>query len=402
MKNISIVGGGMGNPDLLTNEAFSVLQKCDEIFAFDRMADLFSPLFKNIKKCSYFELSDLVVASASENIGVLVSGDTGFYSMAKALNEKLKGICNISSFCGINSLQYLCSRLNISYQDINVVSLHGRKKSILGSLAYNRYTFVLTDKENNATKIINYLNEHITSDINVFVGQNLSMSNEKIVSGSLLDLKNFEFDNLAVMLFENKNFQNREKALFDDDFTREKTPMTKQEIRWTSVNSLSIENDDIIFDIGAGTGSVCIEMARKAYNGLVFAIERDQDAFSLLNKNKTKLGAFNVITIFDDAQKAILNLPTPTKAFIGGGGKEFFEIVKTLVQKNPDIKIVVNGISLERLTEAVSIFNTLSLQTNISCINCARSKKMGDYNLMIANNPVYVITASKNLKALDE
>ena len=100
----------------------------------------------------------------------------------------------------------------------------------------------------------------------VYSGEMLSMENERILSGTFEEMTKNSFDNLTVLLFENKNAVCKDISLFDEDFIREKTPMTKQEVRWISVNSLKIAPTDIIFDIGAGTGSVSIEMARKAYN----------------------------------------------------------------------------------------------------------------------------------------
>jgi precorrin-6Y C5,15-methyltransferase (decarboxylating) len=397
MKEIYIIGGGMGNPKLLTTDALEALKLSEEVYAFDRLGELYASFQSNMHICKYSELLSLIESSQAVIIGVLVSGDTGFYSVASMINDRLGESCNIINTCGINCLQYLCSKLRISYEKIHVVSLHGRKKAILGSLAYNSKTFILTGNDNKATDILKNLTELGHGNRKVTIGEFLSMEKERIVTGSVEELSNYHFDSLSVMLFENKHPAQKEIPLFDEDFIRDKTPMTKQEIRWASVNYLKIEPEDIVYDIGAGTGSVSVELSRKAYDGIVYAIEKEEDAFLLLNQNKEKLGAFNVISIFGSAIEQIKGLPVPDKAFIGGSGKELEEIVTYLLEVNPKMRIVINAITLETLCSAMKILKEQNCSIQISHMNISRNKEIGDYNLMMANNPVYIIVGERKL-----
>lgn len=391
MKNIYIIGAGMGSPELLTTQATLALKLCDEIYAFDRMAELLSDLHNKICNCSYAELIPFIMQSQAETIGVLVSGDTGFFSAASLLNDKLTGDFQLFYVPGINSLQYLCSKLKISYENVPVVSLHGRNRSILGSLAYNRYTFVLTGSDHNATAILNELCGMGLGEIKVTVGEFLSMKQERVVTGTVQELMEYSFDNLSVLLFENGHPVLKEKPLFDEELIREKTPMTKQEVRWASIHNLDLKPSDIVFDIGAGTGSVSIEMARKVYEGVVYAIEKDESAYSLLYRNKDNLGAYNLITKCGKAMDYLVALPIPDKAFIGGSGKELREILAYLFQANPKIRIVINAISLETLSIAITLLKEHNRKVEVTCMNVSKSKQLGDYNLMMANNPVYII-----------
>lgn len=396
MRKIYLIGGGMGDPKLLTSQALAALETCDEVYAFDRLAELYTSLHRNIKRISYSELLTLLKESKAITIGVLVSGDTGFFSAAKLLKEKLDDGFDISLINGISSLQYLCSKLMISYENIPVVSLHGRNREILGSLAYQRYTFVLTGSGHNASDILKYLVSVGVFDMNVTVGEFLSMEQERILSGTVLELSQVTFDNLSVMLFENDHPAQKDKPLFDEEFLRDKTPMTKQEVRWSSVHYLDIQSDDIIYDIGAGTGSVSIEMSRKAYGGIIYAIEKDETAYQLLNQNKKKFGALNVITALGNAMDHLQHLPIPDKAFIGGSGSQLKEILAYLFQANPDIKIVINAITLETLGSAMTLLKEHNCTIQVSCMNISRNKAVGEYNLMMANNPVYILVAERS------
>lgn len=394
-KNVYIIGAGPGETNELTRKAYKLINDCKEVYSFERIANLNANIRQDINVCTYKEIITKVNKTKADTIAVLVSGDSGFFSIAKTLISSLDNDCITHTVCGISSLQYFCSKIGISYENINIVSLHGRDRSILGNISYNKYVFVLTGGQNSASKVCNDLCENMLSDIKIYAGEFLSMENERIVEGKASEIAQLNLDDLTVLIVENKNYKDKNIPLFDDDFIRGKTPMTKEEIRWTSVNNLKISASDIVYDIGAGTGSVAIEMSRKANDSIVYAIEKDKDAFELLNKNRTKLGAFNVITILGEALDEIKKLPTPDKVFIGGSGGNINEIVKYIYNKNNKVTIVINAITLETLNSAIEVLKQLDFDTKIVCLNSAKSKTMGDYNLMIANNPVFIITGNK-------
>lgn len=401
-KEVYIIGAGPGSIRELTRSAYNFMQECAEVYSFERIALQNRSVRADICICTYLEIIAKVNESKASSIAILVSGDIGFFSMAKTISAKLQSNCLVHSICGISSLQYFCSRIGVSYEDINIVSLHGRNRSILGNIAYHPAVFVLTGGENKAGQICKGICEHLPPDIKVTVGEYLSMENERIVAGTVAEIAQLEWDDLTVMVIENPQYQEKDKALLDEDFIRGEVPMTKEEVRWISVNHLGIKPQDIILDIGAGTGSVSIEMARKAHEGIVYAIEKNEDAIALLNANRAKFGAFNVLPIWGEALEKIQKLPIPDKVFIGGSSGNLEEIILYLYSKNENIRIVINAITLETLTKATAILKEINFTTKINCINSARSKEMGNYNLMIANNPVYIIMGEKNGKQAEQ
>ncbi len=395
-KEVFIIGSGPGDIMHLTPKAREAIINSQEVYAFDRFFDLFTSIRQDIKKCSCDEIVNKVENSFAKTICILVSGDIGFFSIAKTLINKIGCKYNVYSLCGISSLQYFCGKLGISYEDINIVSLHGRQINILGDIAYNRYTFVLTGGKNNASTILQQLHENGVTGITVTAGENLSMPTEKIVSGNIKELLQYNFDSLTVLLFENMNYKDKEKTLFDKDFSRNKTPMTKQEVRWTCTSMLDISPTDIVFDIGAGSGSVAIAMSRKAYKGTVYAIEQNPNAYTVLNENIFNFCALNVISVLGEATNEIKKLPIPSKVFIGGSGGNLREIVEFLYKQNPNVTVVLNAITLETLSLSMSVFEDLAIKPSVLCLNTARNKTVGNYNMMTANNPVYIICSTSS------
>ncbi|MEG0692248.1 MAG: precorrin-6Y C5,15-methyltransferase (decarboxylating) subunit CbiT [Oscillospiraceae bacterium] len=205
-----------------------------------------------------------------------------------------------------------------------------------------------------------------------------------------------KFDNLCVMLIENTAYQNSHKTLYDADFVRAKVPMTKESVRNLSIAKLNIMPTDVVYDIGAGTGSVSIAMAYRASESLVYAIEKEEDAVSLIHQNKQKLGAHNLSIINAKAPEGISDLPPPNKVFIGGSSGNLEQIFTVVLNKNPAVKIVVNAITLQTLNETVSCFESRGIETDILCVNISTAQKVGRYDMMKSQNPVYIISGEQN------
>ena len=179
----------------------------------------------------------------------------------------------------------------------------------------------------------------------------------------------------------------------DEEFIRDKVPMTKSEIRSISLAKLGLLRDSVIYDIGAGTGSVSVEAARMADRGRIFAIEKKKEALELISKNKLKFEVKNLQIIEGEAPACMEGLPVATHAFVGGTGGSMKEILKVLLQKNPDIRVVINTISIESLGEVTALLKNLPvMDIEIVQVGVAKSKKIGDYHLMMGQNPVTIIS----------
>lgn len=178
----------------------------------------------------------------------------------------------------------------------------------------------------------------------------------------------------------------------DNAFIRGKVPMTKSEVRAISISKLSLSLDSILYDIGAGTGSVSVESAMQLPFGMVYAVEQKEEAIELIHKNREKFGVDNIEVVRGHAPDALVSLKTPTHAFLGGTSGEVEEILKLLLKKNPGIRIVMNVAALESLAQAMASLKRLSIEPEVVSVQIARAEKAGTYHLMKALNPVYILS----------
>lgn len=385
----SIIGAGSGQPDGLTREALDTIKLCDALVSTERLAKDLSSIAK-IKICDTANLAKTAIAIKEQNIGILVSGDTGFFSVASSLNDKLKEHGKVKMICGLNSMQMLCSKFGISYQDAFWLSLHGRKGSLLGAVSYNKKVIALTGGEQNAQKLCQTLSAAGLGDITVSIGENIGSKSERILTDTAENLSQQTFADLSVMLILNPNAANRNLSVLDAEIERANVPMTKQEARWTAIKMLNLNPSDIVYDIGAGTGSISLEMARKVYNGMVYAVERKKEAIELIEKNRKNLGSFNILPFEGQAASIIDKLPVPDAAFIGGSEGEMKQIIKKLLNKNPKIKVIISAVSLETLLEAKNAIKSFEEQ-NIIQIHSIRGHRINDTTEFASNNPIYLI-----------
>lgn len=392
MQNLYIIGAGMGHISDLTEYAADIIKNADVVYGSARLYEQYKVLNTNISAPKYSEIESVLEKETLKNTALLVSGDVLFYSIAKKIQEKFSNKYNIELVPGISSMQYFLSKLNIINYDIKAVSMHGRNNSCLGPVSYNEYTFMLTGGDKKADNIINELYNARLDYVYVYAGENLHSDNERIVSGKISDMLDYKFSSLTVLLIHNKEYVNPKTNLRDNDFIRGKAPMTKEDIRWLSACYLGIDDNDIVYDVGAGTGSCAVEFAGHAKDGLVYAVEKEDEAFELININKKNLKRHNVISIKGTAPEILTDLPAPDKVFIGGSSKTMKDIFKIVYEKNNHVKITVTAITLETIAAAVDAFKDYNIEPDIVCINSAKSKKAGSYHMMMGNNPVYIIT----------
>lgn len=384
-----IIGAGMGAPDTLTGEAHRALDEADVVLATARLAALDAKAIV----CPFGELAARAMQAEGDTVAVLVSGDVGFFSAAARLREQLTPHGEVRLICGLSSLQYFCAKIGVPYDDICVRSLHGRAGSILGAVSYHKKVFVLTGGTQNAQTVCRTLADAGLGGLTVHLGENLGMETERIAHGTASELAKQTCGDLAVLLIEHPDAANAAEPLRDSMFTRAKVPMTKEEVRWTACGRLAVQPGDTVWDVGAGTGAMTLELARRACDGLVYAVERSEDALSLLDENRRKLGGYNIQIVAGRAPEALETLPAPDCVFVGGSGGGMRRILALAKEKNPAVRVVVTAIALETLEEARRALLDLGFaNVEVSQLAASRGKAVGPYTMMTALNPVFIMS----------
>ncbi|QHI73644.1 precorrin-6y C5,15-methyltransferase (decarboxylating) subunit CbiE [Aminipila terrae] len=407
MRKIYIIGIGMGNPNTITVKGGKCISESDALIGAKRMVDSFK--LDNQETAFAIAPDDILnwieVHKEIKNISVLMSGDLGFFSGAKKLrtlvedqygsiwgNEQI----HFEYIPGISSICYFSSAIGIAWEDAEIISLHGRDDKDISAVLNHTKTFFLTDgTDHTVRKICGRLVESGLGNVLVFVGERLSYEDERITKATALELYEKDFEPLSVMIVLNDNALYREKntlGIRDEEFIRGNVPMTKEEVRTITVSKLNLSKNHVVYDIGAGTGSVSVEMALACPYGDIYAIETNPEGINLINENKSNFGVKNLHIIKGLAPEATENLPAADRAFIGGSKGNLDEIIKSLVTKNPEVRVVINVVALESLVEAVACIKKYGFKDiDITQINVSKAKALGHYNLMMGQNPVYII-----------
>lgn len=397
---VYVVGIGPGNRELMTEEAKKAIESADCLIGAKRMLENHVlPKQAVFEEIDSKKIADFILSNREHHtFAVLLSGDTGFYSGAKKLLPLLSG-CETNVLPGISSLAYLCSKINQSYEDVKTVSLHGRDLDFASVVKKESKVFALAGGKNDVQSILLSLVSAGLQNVTVYIGERLSYSDEKITFGTAKELLDGVYDKLSCILIENNTPENTISFGFSDELflrnaeNEKKVPMTKSEVRAVCLSKLMLTQNAVCWDIGAGTGSVSVEMAHLAENSTVYAIEYKENAVELIQQNAEKFSLGNINIIKGMAPDACENLPAPTHAFIGGSSGNIREIIKLLLEKNPLVRIVATAISLESISELNECMKDFGFdETEIVSLNVSRGKKAGSYNLMTAQNPVYIYT----------
>ena len=225
------------------------------------------------------------------------------------------------------------------------------------------------------------------------MGERLGYADEQISHGTVEELLGREFDSLSVVLVENPAWREHivTHGLPDEAFDRDETPMTKAEVRAISLSKLALTQGAVVYDIGSGSGSVSVECALQAIHGRVYAIEMKEKALALTRRNADKFQLSNLEVVAGAAPEALEDLPAPTHAFIGGSAGNMRQIIACLLRKNPRVRIVVNTVTLETLSELTELAGEFDF-CDIAEVSVSKPRHLGRYQLMTAQNPVFIFT----------
>lgn len=393
---VTLLGLG-GAWHTLSGEAREALEGAGLVVAAERLLNSLPDIDRQTRQ-SAVNPSEIMAAlreSGAAEACVVFSGDTGFFSGARRLVPLLDAAsipCRVLP--GPSSVQLLAARLRRPWQDWVLRSAHGAACDPVPAVMQGRPAFFLTGGTNTPAALCAALTEAGLGTLRVTVGENLSYPDERVVEATAAEAADMRFAPLSVLLAEAAPRPcERTGGIPDEAFLRGSVPMTKQFVRAAILSALGVTPDETVWDVGAGTGSVSVELALAARRGRVYAVERGSEACELILRNREAFHVWNLALKQGEAPEALRDLPAPDAVFIGGSGGRLAEIVDAALVKNPAARLCLSAVTLETVSAALALCAARGLTAEAAQLAVARTKAAGGAHLLTANNPVFLITA---------
>lgn len=351
-----------------------------------------------------------------QRVVVLATGDPLCYGIAVYLASRLC-IEALEVIPNVSTLQLACARLGLPWQDMKFSSVHGKDAgdwvagsdpshglyALLRDIRQNDRLAVLTSPFNTPDRIARMLViEGLADDFEMAVAERLCQSGERIVSGIRIQaVTQMPFADPNVVLLWRRTLR-VPQVLFglpDDSFEQrhpEKGLITKNEVRAVSLARMQLRLNSVVWDIGAGSGSVGLEAARLCRMGHVYAIEKNVDDSAIVQRNRLAMGISNHSLVHGKAPEGLQNWPDPDAVFVGGSGGELAELICLILQRlKAGGWLVMNFVTIENLSLAVETLKSLGVAWDVLQLQASRSKPILHMNRMAAENPVWLVCAQK-------
>ncbi len=348
-----------------------------------------------------------------QKVTVLATGDPLCHGIASYLVGKLGGD-GVVILPAPSTLQIAFARWQKPWQDVTIASCHSKDAGewffgatpahglypLMRAIALNRRVFAFTSLENNPARLARAL---ITAgygdDVKFSVASRLLLPGESVQTAIFaVDAAKMAFSDPCVVLIERN--ETRSGPCFgreDLEYIQrspEKGLITKQEARALSLAKLRLQPEAIVWDIGAGSGSVGLEAATLAPLGHVWAIEKNAGDAANARANAAQLRIGNY-TLCEGKAPALLDTwPDPDAVFIGGSGGELDELIRLILARlKPAGRLVMNFVTLENLATATAALKASGAGWDVVQLQASRSQPILDMHRMAAQNPVWVVTA---------
>ncbi|HEY6837244.1 MAG TPA: precorrin-6y C5,15-methyltransferase (decarboxylating) subunit CbiE, partial [Geobacteraceae bacterium] len=399
-EKVYLVGAGIEGWEGFGARALEVINDAEVLIGHQRHLDIF-PDFKG-KKMVLGDLSIMLdfLKSTQKRVVVLGSGDPNFFGVARFLLRNLPKE-RIEIFPNVTSVQYAFARIKEPWDDAIFVSVHGRGlKGAVDRIAAAEKAAVLTDNVNTPAVIARELMARGAEGYDAWLCEDLGLSTEKFTKTDVKGLAEMKASPLNILILIKVWEPNLESfpliGIDDDEYATAKKLITKMEVRAVTLAKLQLQDDLVMWDVGAGSGSVSIEAANLMPNGKVFALEKNPQYLVFVRDNLKKFNARNVVLVEGLAPEGFDDLPDPDRVFIGGSGGMLEEIIDAVDRRlRSDGLIVLNAVTLDTLTKAVEFLEDHGYTVEATCINVAKTRGLTEYKMFEAHNPVYVITACK-------
>jgi len=395
MKRINIVGvfpGRAVNP-----EAEKCIKECNVLFSGRRNLDLIPETAAKIINIGTIDTFSRKLENALAHnsiITVVASGDPLFFGIGKYITEHYEGN-DIYIVPEVSSLQVALSRIKMNANNIEVISLHGRPiKGFAQKIRNRRRIAVFTDNNNTPSKIAEYMISFGLNGYTAYIFERLGYMDEKIGKYEIDELTGKEFNELNLMILTGD--EKTEIPLPDDEvFLRKNDNITKKEIREISISELELNDGDIIWDIGSGSGSIAIYASFIDIHGKIFAIEKEKMLCDFIDLNMKKFST-DINIINGEAPGILAQIPDPDGIFIGGSSGKIKNIIKYSYERlKKGGRIVANIATMENFYSIMDYIKENKLPFEVKQVNISKLKPISTYTRFASLDQIYIIKVIK-------
>ncbi len=398
---VTVIGVGLEGAAGLSQALLERIARADQLWGSQRLLAMFPQVAaekKEIRNNVASYLRELVQRAAQTQVVILASGDPGFFGLGATLLKVLPPE-EVLLFPQPTTLQAAFARLKISWSEAAFTSAHARPVSeVIGAVRRYAKVGILTDPRQNPAWLAEKLLSAGVPDCTAFVLQNLGAANEAVIQTRLVELPGQQFADLNVLVLVQDtgwkpvaSFVNRP----DEAYAHVRGMITKRDVRAVSISRLAVRENDIVWDIGAGSGAVSIELAELAWRGRVFAVEKDNTCLDCIQANLARFGCQNVEVVAADAPEGLAGLPTPDAVFIGGSGGNLEEILLHIEMVAQRVcRVTANFTLLENLLTASHWMQQHGWQPEIIEAGFSYGKPVGNGTRLAPANPVYILSGT--------
>lgn len=423
MNKIYVIGVGYKPFDKRANE---VILNSEVILVSNRLFEGFKgyeeyetvkdkvKVINSVDETIRFIHSSLATCRSSHPLVLIASGDPMFFGIGRrAIKEFGKDAVEIIP--DLSCIQLAFARIKESWDDAFLISLHGgpdpEKRRRLPyeitdiPILLERYDklAILTDKENNPAKIANVINSSLHTahlSLIIHVCERIGYPDERVTSEVPEKIAEMSFGEPNVVIIQ-KTEDRKQKTeinfgLSEGEFIHSSGLITKDEVRAVTIHKLRLPKKGVFWDIGAGSGSVSIEVARLYPELKIFAIEKDEEQISNIKENISRFSAFNIQVIKGNAPQFLMDIPSPDRVFIGGAGRRLKEIIEFIAKTSAKI-IVINAATIDTLNGAILHLEDNGFRAEVSEVSISRSRIIAGKMHMNALNPIFIVRGERQL-----
>ena len=394
MREIVIAGAGTGSFAHMTPEVREAVLRADAVCGSERFRKLAYPVKKFIPLTNFAETFTRIEHEDGQVV-ILVSGDPGVHSLLPLVKKRFPRE-KITVLPGISSLQVLCAYAGESWSDAVILSGHGRTLNMgkfLNVVERNRLVILFCDGENSPRKVCEKLAG--ISGVSVVIGENLGSESEAILSGNPEDFTHHISPELSLMLIRNESpFVPENIHPRDREFVRaEGVVMTNESVRSVILGRLNLKGESVLWDIGAGTGSISVCAGLEFPESEIHAVECKPEAVRVIAQNAGRFRLHNIAIHAAKALDVMETLPKPTHVFIGGSGGQLAGILERVAGIDGFVRVAVACVTLETFNTAYSVLKNWSDFEAVQ-VSISESKPITDSaTLMKPKCPVMILSA---------